>query len=159
MMDSEPALTLANTPLYIQITICLFLHPSDILALHKGLPPHTTQGMSLINIESFVCLRQIIIIELVATRKRIVWVSALHRACVCLDSTLFLPSSPIPDMTDLELERAAMFPHRWIELCAGRSIPMTPATRRLYNHELLGLLVIRIPTDLFFIWCQVGDTW
>ena len=34
-MDSEPALTLVNTPLDLQITICIFLHPSDILALRK----------------------------------------------------------------------------------------------------------------------------
>jgi hypothetical protein len=31
----ERALTLANTPLDVQITICMFLHPSDILALRK----------------------------------------------------------------------------------------------------------------------------
>ena len=44
------------------------------------------------------------------------WVaaSALHR--ICLDNALFLPSFPIPlDMSDLELEQAAMAPHRWIE--------------------------------------------
>jgi hypothetical protein len=31
----EPTLTLANTPLDLQITICIFLHPFDILALRK----------------------------------------------------------------------------------------------------------------------------
>ena len=31
----ETALTLANTPLDLQIAIYIFLHPSDILALHK----------------------------------------------------------------------------------------------------------------------------
>ena len=41
--------------------------------------------------------------------------TVLHR--VCLDNSLFLPSFPIPDMSDLELERAAMAPRRWIELC------------------------------------------
>ena len=41
--------------------------------------------------------------------------AVLHR--VCLDNTLFLPSFPIPDMSDLELERAAMAPRRWVELC------------------------------------------
>jgi hypothetical protein len=41
--------------------------------------------------------------------------AALHR--VCLDNTLFLPSFPISDMSDLELEKAAMAPRRWIELC------------------------------------------
>ena len=43
--------------------------------------------------------------------------TALHR--VCLDNSLFLPSFPIPDMSDLELERAAMAPRRWIELCSA----------------------------------------
>jgi hypothetical protein len=50
-----------------------------------------------------------------ATRKRIVWVVALRQ--VCFDNILFLPSFPIPDMSDLELERAAMAPRRWLELC------------------------------------------
>ena len=74
--------------------------------------------LSIKNIESFGCLRYIIktckALEL-ATRKRIVWVVALHR--LCLDNTLFLPSFPIPDMSDLELERAAMAPRRWLEFC------------------------------------------
>ena len=71
------------------------------------------------SIEFFHCLRHIKTckaLELV-TRKRIVWMFVLHR--VCIDNTLFLPSFPIPDMSDLELERAAMAPHRWIELCNG----------------------------------------
>ena len=84
----------------------------------------TTQGMSLINIEYFVCLRTYYdktcqALEL-ATRKRIVWVAALHR--VCLDNTVFLPSFPIHDMTDLELERAALAPRKWIELCHGDAL-------------------------------------
>ena len=103
------ALTLANTPLDLQITICMFLHPSDILALRKVCHQST--------LESFICLRHIKTCKALelATRKRIVWMTALHR--VCLDNTLFLPSFPIPDMSDLELERAAMVPRRWIELC------------------------------------------
>ena len=52
-----------------------------------------------------------------STRKRVVWLAALHR--VCLDNTLFLPSFPIPDMSDLELEQAAIAPHRWIRLCGA----------------------------------------
>ena len=51
-----------------------------------------------------------------ATQKRVVWVAALHQ--VCLDNTLFLPSFPIPDMSDLELKQAAIAPHRWIGLCS-----------------------------------------
>ena len=43
--------------------------------------------------------------------------AALHR--VCLDNTLFLPSFPISDMSDLELEKAAMAPRSWIELCSA----------------------------------------
>ena len=43
--------------------------------------------------------------------------AALHR--VCLDNTLFLPSFPISDMSDLELEEAAIAPTRWIELCGA----------------------------------------
>ena len=39
-----------------------------------------------------------------STRQRVVWVAALHR--VCFDNTLFLPSFPISDMSDLEIERA-----------------------------------------------------
>ena len=50
-----------------------------------------------------------------STRQRVVWVAALYQ--VCLDNTLFLPSFPISDMSDLELERSAMAPRRWIELC------------------------------------------
>ena len=51
------------------------------------------------------------------TRRRVVWMAALRR--VCLDNTLFLPSFPISDMSDLELENAAMAPRRWIELCGA----------------------------------------
>jgi len=87
-------LTLVNTPLDLQITICVLLHPSDILALRK-----TCRALEH------------------ATRQRIVWVAVLHR--VCLDNTLFLPSFPISDMSERELERAAMRPRRWIELCDG----------------------------------------
>jgi hypothetical protein len=52
-----------------------------------------------------------------STRERVVWMAALRR--VCLENTLFLPSFPISDMSDLELENAAMAPHRWIELCCA----------------------------------------
>ena len=51
-----------------------------------------------------------------STRQRVVWVAALHR--VCFDNALFLPSFPISDMSDLEIENAAMRPRRWIELCS-----------------------------------------
>jgi hypothetical protein len=71
--------------------------------------------------KSSSCLRHIKTCKALefATRKRIVWVAILHR--VCLDNTLFLPTFPIPDMSDLELERAAMAwtPRRWLELCGA----------------------------------------
>ncbi|KAF8799413.1 hypothetical protein BYT27DRAFT_7120833 [Phlegmacium glaucopus] len=85
---------LVNIGLDLQITICTFLHPSDILSLRQ-----TCKAFQF------------------ATRQRIVWVDALHR--VCLDNTLFLPSFPIHDMTVPELEHAAMAPRRWIKLCAA----------------------------------------
>ena len=52
-----------------------------------------------------------------STRQRTVWVAALHR--VCFDNTLFIPSFPISDLSDLEIEKAAMRPSRWIELCGA----------------------------------------
>ena len=55
------------------------------------------------------------------TQKRVVWVAALHR--VCLDNALFLPSFPISDMSDLELEKSAMAPRRWINLCGAFKRP------------------------------------
>ena len=50
-----------------------------------------------------------------STRERTVWVDALQR--VCFDNSLFLPTFPISDMSNLEIEKAAMGPRRWIELC------------------------------------------
>jgi hypothetical protein len=104
----------------------------------------TAHGMSSINIENFGCLgfrhKTCKALEL-ATRRRIVWVAALRR--VCLDNILFLPSFPIPDMSDLELERAAMGPRRWLELCgafqmqhhSNDSIEMLhPRTSRIIEH-------------------------
>ena len=51
-----------------------------------------------------------------ATKERTIWVNALHR--VCLDNSLFIPTFPINDMSDAELEQAALGPHRWISLCS-----------------------------------------
>jgi hypothetical protein len=69
-------------------------------------------------------------------------VAALHR--VCLENTLFLPSFPISDMSDLEIEKAAMGPHRWIELCG--------AFERRYLNDVGAILCprsTRIIDDLF----------
>ncbi|KAF8801990.1 hypothetical protein BYT27DRAFT_7173545 [Phlegmacium glaucopus] len=85
---------LVKIPFDLQITICTFLHPSDILALRQ-----TCKAFQL------------------PTRQRFVWEDALRR--VCINNTLFLPSFPIPDLTILELEHAAMAPRRWIELCTA----------------------------------------
>ena len=103
-------LTLANAPLDLQITICIFSHPSDILSLRK------VCHQSTLNFLDTYCKKTCKALEL-ATRKRIVWMTVLHR--VCLENTLFLPSFPIPDMSDLELERAAMAPRRWIKFCGA----------------------------------------
>ena len=50
-----------------------------------------------------------------STRRRVVWMAALH--WVCLDNALFLSSIPLFDLSDLELEKSAMAPSRWIQLC------------------------------------------
>ena len=78
-----------------------------------------------------------------STRQRVVWVAALHR--VCLDNALFLPSFPISDMSDLELEKAAMGPRRWIELCGAfekqvLNYPdaiLRPRSTRIINDSLV----------------------
>ncbi|KAF8802299.1 hypothetical protein BYT27DRAFT_7197407 [Phlegmacium glaucopus] len=87
-------MTLVGVALDLHIVICTFLHPSDILSLRK-----TCKTLQLV------------------TRQRLIWIDALHR--VCLENTLFLPSFPIPNMSDAELEQAAIAPRRWIELSAS----------------------------------------
>ena len=113
-MARQPRLTLANIPLDSQISICVFLSPIDIFSLRK------VSRQSILDL----LLAQVVgehiktckVLEL-TTRQRAVWVAALHR--VCLDNTLLLPTFPILDMSVLELEQAAIAPHRWIELCGG----------------------------------------
>ena len=51
-----------------------------------------------------------------ATKERMIWIHPLRR--VCLRSSLFLPTFPINDMSDAELEQAALAPHRWISRCS-----------------------------------------
>ena len=90
-----------------------------------------------------------------STRQRVVWVAALHR--VCFDNTLFLPSFPISDMSDLEIENAAMGPRRWIELCSAyeKQILNNPAsilyprTTRIIDH--LFATEVDYETNDFFI--------
>ena len=91
-----------------------------------------------------------------STRQRVVWMAALHR--VCFDNTLFLPSFPISDMSDLEIEKAALGPHMWIELCGAYEKqhfcdPPTilwPRTTRLID-DLFSTEVDFESTDLFIV--------
>ena len=90
-----------------------------------------------------------------STRQRVVWVAALHQ--VCLDNTLFLPSFPISDMSDLELERSAMAPHKWIELCGAfekqhlndPGATLRPRATRIIDDSLL--IEVNINITEFFI--------
>ena len=90
-----------------------------------------------------------------STRERVVWVAALHR--VCFDNTLFLPSFPISDMSDLEIEKAAMGPRRWIELCGvykkkdfnDPAAILYPRTTRVIDD--LFATEVRFTTTDFFI--------
>ena len=83
-----------------------------------------------------------------------VWVAALHK--VCLDNTLFLPSFPISEMSDLELEKAAMAPRRWIELCGSferqhlddSGAKLCPRTTRIINDPLT---TIHYSTEPFIV--------
>jgi hypothetical protein len=83
-----------------------------------------------------------------ATRQRTVWMAVLYR--VCFDNSLFLPSFPIPEMSDLELERAAMGPHRWNELCGAfqmqhsydTSEVLRPRTTRIIKDMINELFIV-----------------
>ena len=88
------------------------------------------------------------------------WIAALRR--ICLDNVLFLPSFPIPDMSDLELERAAMAPSRWLELCGKQkqhsndSIEMLhPRTSRIIEHGDSSLFFI-VPGGRYLVTAGVG---
>jgi len=87
---------LTDLCLDLQIHICEFLHPLHILALRQ-----TCKACH------------------AATSQRIVWIGALNRTC--RHNSLFLPSFPIPDMSLLELERAATAPSRWIMLSSSKN--------------------------------------
>ena len=71
-----------------------------------------------INICMFLHLSDILALRKV---RRVVWMAALRR--VCLDNALFLPSFPLSHMSDLELEKSAMAPPRWVELCGAFKQP------------------------------------
>ncbi|KAF8800136.1 hypothetical protein BYT27DRAFT_6844769 [Phlegmacium glaucopus] len=84
-------LPLTDLSLDVQIHICEFLHPSQILALRQ-----TCKAIH------------------EATSRRIVWIHALNR--ICRENSLFIPTFPIAAMSMAELERAATAPLRWIVL-------------------------------------------
>ena len=91
-----------------------------------------------------------------STRQRVVWVAALHR--VCIENILFLPTFPISDMSDLEIEKAAMRPRRWIELCSAfekqdlydNGVMLRPRATRNIN-DLFVTKVDHDTTDFFIV--------
>jgi hypothetical protein len=145
-MSELTQLTLVNIPLDLQTTICVFLRPIDILALRKvchqlilDLFVAQVAGEHIKTCKAF---------ELI-TRQRVVWLAVLHQ--VCLDNTLFLPSFPIPSMSDLELEQAAIAPHRWIQLFKKQhpgdpGAILCPRTTRIVRD-----LAIRSKSYLFLV--------
>ena len=91
-----------------------------------------------------------------------VCVAALHREC--LDNSLFLPSFPISDTSDLEIEKAAMGPRRWIEFCGvfekqhltDPGAIICPRATRIINSPF-STKVNSFSTKISS--CQVDDTW
>ena len=88
------------------------------------------------------------------TRQRVVWVAALHR--VCLDNTLFLPSFPISDMSVFEIEKAAMGPRRWIELCEKQHLndpaaTLCPRATRIIDDSPFAAEVDYVSTEIFIV--------
>ncbi|KAF8812844.1 hypothetical protein BYT27DRAFT_7159010, partial [Phlegmacium glaucopus] len=113
-------MALVDIALDLQIVICSFLHPSDILILRN-----TCKTLQLV------------------TRQRTVWIDALRR--VCLENTLFLLSFPMLDMSDAELEQAAMAPRRWIELSTSLS---TRKSRAILSPTMTRIIDNPFPTNL-----------
>ena len=84
--------------------------------------------------------------------------TVLHQ--VCIDNTIFLPTFPIPDMSNLELERAAMAPRRWIELCGEQHFndfsELHPRTTRIIkDHALVNSLFI-VPGGRYLVTAGKG---
>jgi hypothetical protein len=86
--------------------------------------------------------------------------TVLHR--VCLDNALFLPSFPIPDMSDLELERAAMAPRRWIELCGAfpeqhsNDEMLHPRTTRVIDNKNKINSLFIVPGGRYLVTAGIG---
>jgi len=96
----------------LQIHICGFLHPFQIIALRR------------------TCK----VFRDITSSQRIIWIHTLNR--LCRENLLFRPTFPIHDMSVVELERAATAPLRWIALSSSEArdndgcLP-SRATRRL----------------------------
>ena len=79
---------------------------------------------------------------------------------------LFLPSFPIPDMSALGLERAAIAPRRWIELCGAfqkqhsndSNDMLQPRTTRIIRNTADSLVIVPVGRYLvtsgkgLFVW-------
>ena len=83
------------------------------------------------------------------TRIRIVWAAALQR--ICFNNTLFLPSFPIPDMSDLDLERAAMAPRRWIELCGTFQKQRSDNPSEMLHPRTTRIIKINMVKSIFIV--------
>ena len=96
------------------------------------------------------------------TKQRIIWIDALHR--ICFDNTLFLPSFPIFDMSNEELEQAAMAPYRWIKLCTatfaknqsnGSRTELQPTIARIiqepFDEARIGIKTFLVPGGRYLV--------
>ena len=91
-----------------------------------------------------------------STRQRVVWLAALYR--VCIDNAIFLPSFPVSDMSDSEIEKAATGPLRWIELCGAfekqhlndPGVILRPRATRIINDSF-ATEVVHFTTDFYIV--------
>ncbi|KAF8156018.1 hypothetical protein B0H34DRAFT_715829 [Crassisporium funariophilum] len=102
---------LGNLGLDLQIYICNFLHPLDILALSR-------------TCTSFKH----------STSQRIVWIEALGR--VIRSNLIFPPTFPISSMSYAELAMAATAPKRWVTTSSSQRLN---ADETLLNFEMRSL--------------------
>ncbi|KAF8802596.1 hypothetical protein BYT27DRAFT_7172643 [Phlegmacium glaucopus] len=124
---------LSGFSLDLQILICEFLHPTQILALRQTCKAFHE-----------------------ATSRRVVWIHALMR--ICHENSLFLPTFPIPDMSDAELECAATAPLRWIALSSSKvrnnDGVLPPRRTRFIKNPFALMLKVPDPTggsDLYLV--------
>ena len=132
----------------------MFLHPSDILALALRKVCRTSEVAHI----SEVLFSKTCKAPQRSTRQNEVWVVALHR--VSLENAFYLPSFPLSDMSDLELEKSAMALPRWIELCDAfekqhindPGAILRPRTTRVIKGSFATGINYNSSS------CQVGDT-